>query len=149
MNCIYRNEGASYQSTSGLVQEKNTRTGDQFTSNSNSALLPTRDTTALTLFRANNLILNMIDSQLSLNVQGPLLLGSPAHIARQSEQSAGQDGLMHGQGWEHCVFLIDKADHTLEVGVGDLFTVDVEVTLNGTALILARQYVQEGGLAGT
>lgn len=90
----------------------------------------------------------MVDTQLLLDFKNSLLLGGSAHIARKAKESTVENGLVDGQGGQHGVFLVDKPNHVLVVGIVDLLTIDVEITANSATLVLASKDVEEGGFTG-
>lgn len=137
------------ETTGGLVEEENTGAGDKLASDANSAFLTTRDTAAVAFFGPDKLVADVVNTELSFNIFNLLQLRSEAHLLRQTEHGAIENGLMDSQSREHGIILIDKANDASELVVWNFLSVDQEVADDGTALVLSSQNIEEGGFAST
>ena len=139
----------SIETTGRLVKEEDAGTGDKLASNTDSAFFTTRDAATIAFFRTDELVADVVDTELSFNIFNLLQLGSEAHLLGQTKHGAIENGLVDSQGGQHGIILIDKANNTSELVVRNLLSVDQEVADDGTTLVLSSQNIQEGSLAST
>ncbi|KAI6759117.1 hypothetical protein HG531_013878 [Fusarium graminearum] len=131
------------EATGRFIEEQDGGAGNQFAGNPNTSLLTTRDTTALAFFRTNEGVTNVVNAEFLLDLEYSLLFGSTSHVAGKPEQGTGQNRLMDGKSREHGVLLVHKSNDILVVAIINLFSVDIKITMNLSALVFSSEYIEE------
>src|SRR2546423_4870733 len=80
-----------------FVQKENARACDQFTCDANSPFLATRNAATASFLGSNELVLDVVDPELSHDLLYPLLFHRDTHISRQAQQGTCQDRFFNSQ----------------------------------------------------